>query len=192
MKVLLVGEGKHELSGALEKLAQRLCPTKISCVSERVSRSDIHAFHGKGPGYFKRALRWVIHAEKQGYDAIILVIDEDGKPERIAELLQAQNHVFRFPRALGVAVKTFDAWMLADEAAIGKALACTISAPKSPERNRDPKKACKALLASSATGLTQSEFYRQIAEYLDIEVVRKRCKKGFKPFAERVRKLPHQ
>jgi hypothetical protein len=116
MKILLVGEGRHELAGALPALVQRFTSTDIQYDLDRVSRNDIHAHHGRGGGYFKKALRWIREAEKRGYDALILLIDEDNRPERTREIDDAQDHstVTALPRALGVAIRTFDAWMLAD------------------------------------------------------------------------------
>ena len=68
----------------------------------------------------KRALGWIRLAEREDYDAIILVIDKmvtrkgnsnSTEPRKISEL----------PRALGVAIKTFDV-MLADEQALSEVL----------------------------------------------------------------------
>ena len=80
MKVLLVAEGKHERGkedrdGALETIVRRLHQGICQCDLDRVSRKDIHAHHGKGQGYFKKALRWMLHAQELGYDALVLVID---------------------------------------------------------------------------------------------------------------------
>ena len=59
MKVLVVSEGKHEQSGALENLLKRFGGTHAFFEYDRVSNSGIHAFHGKGKGYFKRAIRCI-------------------------------------------------------------------------------------------------------------------------------------
>ena len=72
MRVLVVAEGKHESSGALENLLNRL--------------GENNAFHGKGQGYFKRAVRWLKEAEERGVNALILLIDEDGRDERIEQI----------------------------------------------------------------------------------------------------------
>ena len=52
MRVLVVSEGKHELSGALENLLKRLGGVRASLEFDRVSNNTIHAIHGKGQGYF--------------------------------------------------------------------------------------------------------------------------------------------
>ena len=54
MKVLLVGEGRHELSGALEAIVKRLSSIEIQCDADRVSRKHIHVHHGKGQVILKK------------------------------------------------------------------------------------------------------------------------------------------
>src|SRR4051794_40358707 len=92
MRVLLIGEGTNELSGGLETIVRRLGLRDADIDTDRVSQQRIHAHHGKGRGYFKRAVRWMIEAGKRGYDALILLIDEDGYSERITELREAQEY----------------------------------------------------------------------------------------------------
>jgi hypothetical protein len=147
MKVLLVGEGAHERSGALEAFVCRLAKPPIECDSAPVSRDDIHTHRGKGQGFFKRAVRWLWEGPRRGYDAVVLVIDEDGHPERIDEVDCAQDEtsITNIPRALGVAVRTFDAWMLADERALSTALPQNVPRQPTPESIKDPKQVCKDL-----------------------------------------------
>src|SRR5688500_4798500 len=67
-------------------------------------------------GLLKEMMRWRrrFHEETRGYDALVLVIDEDGISERVQELATAQQYAGSpIHRALGVAIRTFDAWMLA-------------------------------------------------------------------------------
>ena len=93
MRTLIVAEGKHEREGALLTLVSRLATTELQCESDRVSRKDIHAHHGKGPGYKKKAIRWLREAEKQGYEAVVFLIDEDGHAGRIQQIDEAQDSV---------------------------------------------------------------------------------------------------
>lgn len=191
MKILLVSEGASELNGALQSLTIRLGVKGDDIKVARVSQRDIHAHHGKGRGYFKRAVRWILEAQKRGYDVLILVIDQDGLPERTREINDAQEYggtsVYR---ALGVAIRTFDAWMLADEKALTTVLGMAVLRQPGPESTVDPKGVCRELLAKSACSLRQTEMYAAIAEVADIAVLEKRCPKGFAPFAQRVRELP--
>ena len=191
MKVLIVGEGKHELGGALETLVRRLMDRDIQCDVEPVKRNDIHAHHGRGQGYFKKALRWVLEARRRNYDAVVLLIDEDGKAERVRELTQAQEDVSvtAMPRALGVAIRTFDAWMLADESTLGNVLGLKVGQQRKPESLTDPKAVFRKLLDCSVQQLDQATLYRDIMVQVDLALLSTRCPRGFASFAGRVKRL---
>lgn len=190
MRVLVVAEGKHERSGALEELLKRLGGRQATFESDRVQNNRIHTHPGKGQGYFKRAVRWLLEAQKRGVDALVFLIDEDGQSERIEQINTAQeNSLSALPRALGVAIRTFDGWMLADEKALTDVLGCQIDKQPDPESIRDPKQRCADLLASSRNRIAQSEMYAKVSGCLDLDVLRARCEKGFGPFAERVRSI---
>lgn len=155
-----------------------------------MSRADIHAHHGRGQGYFKRAVRWMLEARRRGHDALVLVIDHDGQPDRVHLFNEAQgDRLCSIPRALGVAVLSFDAWMLADERVLTRVLAMTVDRQGDPEEQRDPKGVCAALLHASACGLDQNVMYADVVASLDLDVLKQRCPRGFAPFAERVRAL---
>ena len=193
MKVLIVAEGKHERSGSLETLVRRL----LSC-DLQFDVDDIHRrlspLHGIGGfDYCKRALQWIQEAQKRGYDAIVLLLDEDGYPDRIKGINQAQVRLSKttmLPRALGVAVRTFDAWMLSDEKALSDALNRIVPCQPFPEGIRDPKSVCQQLRDDSPDcELGLAEIYALVAEKARLEMLEQRCPSGFKPFAERVRAL---
>ena len=186
MKVLLVGEGASELGGALETLVKRLGLPDAEFTCQLVSQQNIHAHHGKGKGYFKRAVRWMLEAKKRDFDVIVLLIDEDGLQERFKEIQEAQEHsAVSIRRALGVAVRSFDAWMLSDEKALSAILGNTVDCQPDPESIRLPKQACDNLMDHS--DLSRGEFYAAIAQEVDLQILKTRCPKGFAPFAERVR-----
>ncbi len=188
MRVLVVAEGKHERSGALENLLKRLGGEQAIFEFERVSDNRIHAVHGKGRGYIKRALRWLMEAQKRGVDALILLIDEDGQRERIMEISDAQGSTLSLlPRALGVAIRTFDAWMLADEKALTRVLGYAVSTQPEPEGIRNPKELCMRLLADGPNQMAQSQMYAEVSCQMDLDVLCTRCPSGFSPFAAHVR-----
>jgi len=190
MRVLVVSEGKHEQSGALENLLKRLGGDEADFTFDRVSNTSIHAIHGPGRGYFKRALRWLREAEKRGVDALILLIDQDGQGERTRQIQDAQDSALsQLSRAMGVAIRTFDAWMLADERALTDVLGCPISTQPDPETIRDPKQVCANLLAEGRNKMAQSEMYAGIAYRVDLALLSLRCRSGFAPFAARVRQV---
>ncbi len=190
MKVLLVGEGASELAGALKAFVNRMGISEHEIEQDKVSRRDIHAHHGKGKGYYKRAIRWMREAQKNGYDAIILLIDQDDRPERVKEFAAAQEYLsVPIRRALGVATRTFDAWMLADEKALTTVLEYQVSRQTDPEKLADPKRVCTDLLENSPQDMSPAKMYAAIANIVDISVLEARCSKGFGPFAQRVREL---
>ena len=128
--------------------------------------------------------------KKRGYDAIVLVIDQDNAPERVQEITMAQNNqLVALPRALGVAIRTFDAWMLADEQALTRVLGYAVSPQRSPEDVSDAKGVCTQLLGKSPMAMSQSEFYASVAREADMSTLTRQCSKGFAPFAQRVRSL---
>ena len=190
MKALILGEGEHELGGALTALVERLAARQYEYETDCVSRKDIHAHHGKGQGFFKRAVRWMWEARKQGYSALILLVDEDGHAQRMKEIDRAQGYEkVSMRRALGVAIRTFDAWMLADEQALSAVLGIGVQRKAGPETIADPKGICEELLAGGNKGMTQREMYHEVARVAEIGTLEDRCPRGFAPFAGRVRRL---
>jgi hypothetical protein len=191
MKLLLVSEGKHELEGALANLVLR-ASHRWDIDSMRVTDLRLRVHAGKGPGYFKKALRCVRYAQEQGYDACVLVIDEDGDTQRHRLLHQAQDDfsVTTLPRALGVAVRTFDAWMLADEHALSRCLHRVIERQPAPEAIRDPKGACAQLRDRSGIDMGLAAMYATLAGLVDLKTLEERCPVGFGRFSSRLRALP--
>ncbi len=195
MKVLIALDGKHEEGlrdhpGALETIVFRLLDRSASAKIERSKRKDIHAFHGKGKGYAKKALRWMLEAQREGYEALVLVIDQDGFLDRTWQFDEAQEDSrAHIRRALGVAIRSFDAWMLADERALSRTLETNVERQKNPEDNRRPKEECKALLRASLIVMSQTEMYARVSRELDLAVLEESCPRGFAPFASRVRRL---
>ena len=190
MKVLIVAEGKHEGSGALENFVRRLGGDDAVYEFDRTAKDTIHVHRGKRDGFFKRSIRWVLEAQKRGFDALVFLIDEDGQHERIAQVAKAQESTLSsLRRALGVAVRTFDAWMLADETALASVLGHPVDRQPDPETIRDPKQVCAGLLETGQSPLGQAEMYARVAQEANIEVIEERCPRGFAPFASRARAI---
>ena len=194
MRVLVVCEGRHEESGALANFLVRLGGDKVCFEFDRVANNRIHAVHGKGRGYFKRALRWLIEAEDRQADALVLLIDEDGDAERVQQIRHAQENfsLSQLRRAMGVAIRAFDAWMLADEKALTEVLGRNVDRQPDPERTSNPKAMCARLLAGSQVDMSQSDMYARVAREVDIDILCERCQSGFGPFAERARNMFQQ
>ena len=195
MRVLLVAEGVHELGdeqveGALSVLVRRLLDRQVTFTCIKVSSPEVELYMrpGKGLDNQKRALGWVRYAREQKcFDAIILIIDRDEKRQRQEGLDAAQEEPdLAFPRALGTAIEAFEAWMLADEKALSKALGLTVQRQPDPESIPRPKGICEAFPRG---GARLRDVYARIAQVTDLATIEKRCPKGFGPFAQRVRAL---
>lgn len=200
MRILIVSEGAHELgdgtaNGALASLVARLLPFpfEFEQLDVRDRRLQVHRQPGEGRGYYKVAMSCLRFAQLQGFDALVFVVDEDGVASRRAELDEAQantqNESLGLHRAIGLAVRTFDAWMLADEVALTKVLCSRIDCQSSPELTRNPKVALEMLIETGQCTLSRSEIYASVAREARLNVLIQRCPKGFAPFAERVRQL---
>ena len=190
MRVLIVGEGKHECSGALQTIVERVLGAGHVYEHDLLHKGTIHAFHGTGQGYLKKAIRWMLEAQRRGYDAIVLLVDRDNDDERTTQMAQAQeSEMALVRRALGVAIRTFDAWMLADETAISKVLRSTVQRQKDPETMPEPKVTFAWLLQNSICGLGQAEAYLAIANVMDLDQAAQRCPKGLGIFVGRLRTI---
>lgn len=142
-------------------------------------------------GFFKKALSWMHYAERERFDAVVLLIDEDGDRGRVQQIDDAQDDrtISRIARALGVAIQTFDAWFLADKKALSEALESPVNRQPDPETDRAPKTRCKDLVGKTEAGLDLGELFCRCAQHIELKCVEQRCPRGFAPFAERVRQL---
>ncbi len=187
-KCLIVGEGPHERFGAMENIVKQVCPSCTEFDSDRVANNEIHTHHGRGAGMMKRAIRWIIEADKRGYDALVLLVDQDNYPDRLSEIEDAQIWEGNlFPRALGVPIRTFDSWMLADINAVRKVASVTVNEVKELDRVNKGKEVARAITESLDVAL--ADFYADVARELDVEVVAGKCGRGFSPFLDRLRNL---
>lgn len=196
MRVLLVSEGTHEGNPdderpqALRCLVQRVLPADTEYVWRSIRQLPRgNPVKGKGGGHFKLALKAMMVAMKEGFDTLILVTDADGKPERIREFEQAQaSQKYPIPRALGLPVEEFDAWILADHEALSAVLGKSVPAHRA-ESIRHPKEVCQELLAKHGWRDRPAACYEAVCRRVDLQVLADRCPKGFAPFLERLRGL---
>ncbi len=204
MKILVVSEGKHELNlddgeptnGPLVRLVARVLRSRgISPLEfERRAVKDLPpgmGVRGKAANYQHRARAWIHKAQIDGFDAIVLLVDQDRNPDRRIGLDAAQAETrLHLPRAIGLAVESFDAWMLADEQAISKATEKTVFRQKNPETIKDSKAVLHALIET--LGETRTTMYLLIAEHSNLETLIERCPEGFAPFHARLTQLSEQ
>jgi len=197
VKVLVVSEGKHEVGneyvpGALVALVQRMTSSdaEFEALPSNDKRVRLHLRKGKTLNFERQALGWMNYAEQSGFDAVVYVIDRDQDRDRQAGLDKAQDNLaLAIPRAMGLAIEAFDAWMLADEAALSQALGRVASRQKSPEGIRRPKDQCRQLRDESDDSPGLSEMYFRVAQTVDLDKLTDRCPKGFAPFRQRVEAL---
>jgi hypothetical protein len=90
---------------------------------------------------------------------------------------------------MGVAIRMFDAWMLADEKALTEILGDNINRQADPETIPNPKKVCAELLEDSQIQISQREMYARVSSKINIDILYDRCQSGFKPFATYVRNI---
>jgi hypothetical protein len=198
MKILVLSEGKHELGGEgpdgsvaspLETLVRRLYGVEAEVErcrfgSQEFGNALLSIRPGKGHNLTKRATAWMRLAQQQGFDAIVAVVDHDGFPDRVVAFDAAQEEGgIALRRAFGIAIRTFDAWMLADAKALSTALGRTIQTQSAPEALDDPKSVCRRLLDDCGLDASLAELYAEIAQSVRIAELEQRCRKGF---AERV------
>ena len=202
MKILLLSDGPHELGSlreassgtrepfALQALVERMIASAGEFTPRKFSDTSVRGTHGKGHGLTKRAVAWLRYAQQNEFDAVVAVVDEDGERERLRAIDQAQeDRLFDLPRAFGIAIRSFDAWMLADVRALCHVMGTNVDEQSDPEAMRDPKGVFAALLECHSVEMSQREAYAAISGQAEIERIQSRCPKGFEPFARRLEEL---
>lgn len=193
-RILVIAEGEHELgnrsdNGALIVLLRRIFnePMSIEWTCHRIRELAQHMHPGKGNRLSRKLIGLIKYAQSNCFDAIITLIDQDGDDSRHSSALIAQDSTLTsLPRAMGIAVKTFDAWFLADHHALSKVLRIPIDQQPDPERISSPKSHCESLQAQSQHSPALREVYRATAEICDLNLLKQRCPMGFGTFTDRV------
>lgn len=189
MKVLLVYEGIHEGGGALKALVESILGQSIVPLEKRASELPRVIQHGKGGRLFKKAVAWVREAENLELDGVVFLTDFDKDnvgPDRIAQLSEAQadrSVAANIQRAFGVPIKSFDAWMVADEVAMKEVLGEAVNRTPDPETITDPKATAREIVGDR---MALRDFYRDVASQVNLEALKSRCPKGFGPFYDRL------
>lgn len=195
--VLIVAEGDHELAGghsdaALTILVRRLIGDGIEfqTTGKPIRELSGHMHPGRGDRLGRKFIGIMRFAEQHGFSAAVILIDHDGDDTRLKSATYAQEAgVTRLPRAVGIAVKSFDAWFLADHAALSKVLSRNVDRQADPEGIRSPKELCQKLNDSSPETRRLRDVYSMVAAVADLQILRDRCPIGFAVFAERVEGL---
>lgn len=211
MRILLLAEGIHEFAnegapgltatvpqeprfGALRVLVERVIGKGIEFECKRVSDRDAipaRRFTVKGDSrkLVQRLEGWLRVAKKQNFDAVVAVIDRDDDPDRIRQVDAAQISELPTKRAFGVAIRSFDAWMLADEVALSQALGQTVQPQPDPEVESNPKREVERLHKENSCTKWMRDVYAEVMAVVRVDQLDKRCPKGFAPFHRRLGEL---
>ena len=195
--VLIVAEGEHELSGgtadaSLPILVKRLLGDGVDLrpTPKRIRELSGHVHPGRGNPLARKFIGIMRLAERQGFDAVVVLIDQDDDLTRHQSALIAQETQYTLlPRAIGIAVRSFDAWFLSDNAALSDVLCTTIPMQRTPEKLTDPKSHCQSLATLSTNDCRLRDLYSMIAAVANLNIMKEKCPKGFGVFAERVANL---
>lgn len=218
MKVLFVGEGPHDIGrteygteftpadGIVSTLCKRISPN-ISNESASISLRRLTAYSPSKKAGLDHKLRIATElAKRRGFGGTIAVVDDDnGKHGRLEQLKDGQrsclnddpNHRI----AVGVAVKSIEAWVLADPKALAQCLGKSVGEveqkyrPGNVEQFHDqsgkPEYHSKKLLEDIARMDHKedcTEWRVDVVALADVATVERHCPSGFKPFADDVRR----
>lgn len=216
MKVLFVGEGNNDIGrsfGGIElQKATGVVPTLCRLMRPHIDDDSVavswkqirlHCRTKALPGYDRKLKLAVELAIENGCTGTIAVVDEDNKPQRRSVLSEARNAIASDEEtklhrvAIGVAVKSLEAWTLADHEAIASVIGCAPECDgyrpaqvehlyqESDKPLKRPKDLLKRVLELGH--LEDSTDIRvDIAKQSNIETLKRHCPTGFKPFAEEV------
>lgn len=178
----------HTLSG---RPAQMMVTTRFRMeLIGKTFRQKVH--------FFKR------QAKYNGSHAAVMVVDSEVSHRELKrlrkDLEEGRDAAFpELPMAVGIAHPCIEAWLLADPAAIRKAMNLEElpTIPEAPEDlpppHKDRKNNPKAVLGNLAGAIGADEKWDIAKAMNDIEFVKTRCPLGFRPFAaeveERIRPL---
>jgi hypothetical protein len=207
-RVLIFGEGRHELADrvgealrggdlpALPQLVHRILQEPVGVTYECRMWKDVKHVAGKGHKLARKVKRAILQATAQEFGAVVVLIDRDRNDdsELIVPLKEGRDSMSGLAGAacaVGAAVETFDAWMIADSNAVEMAGGDKSQCHPSPENlagkegtgNHPKDKVANIFGGSGGLG----DRYKQIASAVRLKHLERCCPRGFAPFAEEVR-----
>lgn len=207
----VVGEGKTDIGpiqksaeGRVEPPTQGVVPVVVHALcgrppTMRVKRRALPFLQGKGLwGKVRFARR---QAPYNGSAGLVFVLDTEGDhPGRLDGLRQVRDSFDPgFPMVVGVAHTCIESWLLADGAAIQRALKLpgTPELPTDPEslpaphrdKDENPKRLLARCVNAQQAALASEDTTRIAREWADLDVVRRCCPISFEPFAREVEQV---
>lgn len=206
-KVFVLGDGADEVGHDWKNM---LGPDKLPALPRLVHRilgepsgveyqcgrfCFIHHGRGKGDTAAKKVIAAVTIARLKEFHAVVVLVDRDrAKPaEKLGPLVAGQKRAGETggpPCAVGAAVETFDAWMIADADAVDRADGDHEHCARHPEKlagkeytGQHPKDVAEQILGSRE-GLGAK--YAIIAAHVDMVQLCRTCPEGFAPFHREV------
>jgi hypothetical protein len=200
-------DASDERRGAVSVLVRRLLEQKwgrevADWELERAVLPRAHHRSEEVSGYPRKVLLAITEAAARKCSSVVIVVDRDRTDggSRLAELregralAEADGKPLAYRTALGVAIEMVEAWLLADEKALNEALGLAPPTPAiadpeqldgGPRTDTYPKSVFRSLVKrGSADSGTP---YDDVAARTRLDVIERRCRAGFAPFAQEVR-----
>lgn len=213
MRILVLGEGPNDLGrvaadGTLEQkgvipiLVERILheTSPDLAIEFRVAQWR-HIKGHRGTGFDKKLQLASVLPFGRDADAIVGFVDRDGakNQSRLDQLNLGRRILLDAGKscAVGVGIEVLEAILLADEVALRGVLHdSSIQCQPAPETlfsgERHAKTLLRKLIVNSPARSESRDWtlnYANIAKCVRLEILEVRCRYGFKPFAEQVRKL---
>ncbi|HYO55005.1 DUF4276 family protein [Archangium sp.] len=178
--------------GAAHLLVRRCLEHSRGLVPESIQFEEPLRSRGKlargsmlhGPNTLRPLLFWA--DEDLRPDLAIVLVDADGKEERQAELDSALQNL-TVDAVAAVAIQEFEAWLIADDAAVKSVLRKSLTPPSPPERlrRRQAKELLQQWSDAHASKQDPAEIRRQLVQVCDLDTLARVCP----AFAEFLRRL---
>lgn len=202
-RMVVYGEGTHEIGTleedgrqgvfraaddmpALPRLIHRIMGQQDGVSYHCRPFKTVKHTHGKGNRWGRKVIAAMTRAHTNGFDCAVVLIDRDGcgDSERAIPMRHARDKFesLSVPTAVGTAIETFDAWMIADHAAIQRCGGSPKGVSGCPEHLKDAKQ-----VARQAMGDCLADCYREVAKTIDLDKLAKTCPQGFGAFRADIR-----
>jgi hypothetical protein len=200
-------QSEEPKEGAVRVFVRRLLEEKFGReVSDwEIESSVLPRAHDRSDsvsGYERKVYLAIIGAAADDCSSVAVVIDRDRTESGVRlkalrsgrSLTEEKGEPLAYKTALGVAIETVEAWLLADEKALNEALSPSppvqgLPAPEgldgAPGTANHPKQMFRAFVKRATKDVAAP--YDEVAQRVRIDFLEQRCKEGFAPFAEEVR-----